>query len=117
LLPIPEAETPTIGTSRSSCRIRLVGSRAPHVYFQDMGAPTQFICRPRTAPELGGLPERVVGSLFERDVGRLPFEPVFQDGRELGEGAAVAPQVPDEALTQDLVARPERVTFVRTDST
>jgi hypothetical protein len=82
-----------------------------------MGAPTQFICRPRTAPELGGLPERVLGSLFERDVGRLPFEPVFQDGRELGEGAAVAPQVPDEALTEDLVARPERVTFVRTDST
>src|SRR5687768_2970398 len=34
--------------------------------------------------------------LFERDPGRLRFEPVFRDGRELGEGAAVAPQVPDE---------------------
>src|SRR5215207_11755310 len=45
--------------------------------------------------------------LFECDPGRLRFEPVFRDGRELGEGAAVAPQVPDAALTEDLVARPE----------
>jgi hypothetical protein len=42
--------------------------------------------------------------LLEREAGRLPLEPGFRDGRVLGECAAVAPQVRDEGLAEDLVA-------------
>src|SRR5512132_149732 len=45
--------------------------------------------------------------LCERETGRLQLEPGFLNGRVLGEGAAVAPQVDGEALTEDLITRPE----------
>ena len=45
--------------------------------------------------------------MFERQAGGLPFEPCLRNGRVLGERATVAPQVGDEALTEDLITRPE----------
>ena len=45
--------------------------------------------------------------LFERQAGGFAFEPRLRNGRDLGEGATVAPQVGDEALTEDLITRPE----------
>jgi hypothetical protein len=45
--------------------------------------------------------------LFEREVDRLQLEPGFWNGRILGKGAAVAPEIGTDALTEDLIARVE----------
>src|SRR6266540_1587731 len=45
--------------------------------------------------------------LFERETGGLQLEPGLRNGRVFGEGAAMAPQVGDEALAEDLIAWPE----------
>jgi hypothetical protein len=56
----------------------------------------------------GERPGRGNGSgLLEREAGRLPLDHGFRNRRVLGQSAAVAPQVGAEALTEDLVARPE----------
>ena len=46
-------------------------------------------------------------SLFERQAGGLPFEPRLRYGRVLGECAAVAPEVGNQALPEDLITRLE----------
>jgi hypothetical protein len=45
--------------------------------------------------------------LFEGEVGGLQLEPGLRSGRVVRIGAAVAPQIGTECLTEDLIARPE----------